>query len=229
MTKHQALLRASRILQTTYVRVLPALAPGRTERDVARQINRTMRELGADGTSFPTIVAFGRNSAEPHHQTGDTKLRRGQLILLDFGAKVDGWCSDQSRTFAFGTPTLLQRKRYTLVRRAQSVAIRAIRPGAESRRIDGIARGVITHAGLGKRFMHGVGHGFGRRIHEPPWLSPARPSRQLRVGDTVTVEPGVYFRGWGGVRIEDMVLVTRTGHRVLTAKLPTTFRLTIDA
>lgn len=229
MTQLRAVEHATRLIERTYRHLHEYLRPGLTEREIASEIRRTLRTLGAKNLSYRSIVGAGPGGAEPHHVPGTYRIRRGNFIVMDFAPKIAGWCADQTRTFLVGKPTTLQRKRYDLVLRAQRTAMRAIRPGVESHVIDDIARRVITKAGYGKLFIHSTGHGIGKRIHTPPWLTPnPRRSRKLRAGDTITVEPGIYDRRWGGIRIEDMVLVTRTGYRLLTKRLPTDLtRLTI--
>ncbi len=183
------------------------LRPGRTERQVARDLEERMVQAGAAGPSFETIVATGPNSAVPHHRPTDAELQRGDLVKMDFGALVEGYHSDMTRTVVLGAPAGWQRELYDLVAAAQAVGRDALHPGADVREVDAVARGVIDGAGRGKEFLHGLGHGVGLQIHEAPALSP-RGVGTLRAGMTVTVEPGVYLADRGGVRIEDTLVVS---------------------
>jgi Xaa-Pro dipeptidase len=191
------------------------LRPGRTEREVARDLEARMAVAGATGPSFETIVAAGANSAIPHHRPTDTQLRRGDLLKLDFGALVAGYHSDMTRTMVLGSPADWQRELYDLVAAAQAAGRAALRAGAEVRDVDAAARDLITDAGYGENFMHGLGHGVGLQIHEAPALSQFGVGT-LEVGMTVTVEPGVYLAGRGGVRIEDTLVVSGGEPELLT-------------
>lgn len=191
------------------------LRPGRTERDAALDLDQRMRVLGADDVAFPTILATGANSAIPHHHPDDVELRRGDLVKIDFGAVVDGYHSDMTRTFVFGEPAAWQREIYELVADAQAAGRAAVRAGAACREVDAAARDLIAGAGHGEHFGHGLGHGVGLVIHEPPWLA-ATGAGIIESGMTVTVEPGVYLPGRGGVRIEDSGVVEPDGYRPLT-------------
>ncbi len=191
------------------------LGPGRTEREVARDLESRMVAAGAAGPSFQTIVATGANSAVPHHRPTDAELRRGDLVKLDFGALVDGYHSDMTRTVVLGQPAGWQRELYDLVAAAQAAGCAALRAGADVRDVDAAARDVIVHAGHGDNFMHGLGHGVGLQIHEAPALSQFG-SGILAAGMTVTVEPGVYLADRGGVRIEDTLVVSDGEPELLT-------------
>ena len=191
------------------------LRPGRTERQVARDLEARMVALGAAGPSFETIVASGTNSAIPHHRPTDAQLCRGDLVKLDFGALVDGYHSDMTRTMVLGAPAGWQRALYDLVAAAQATGRAALRPQANVRDVDAAARDVIADAGHGENFMHGLGHGVGLQIHEAPALSQFGAGT-LKTGMTVTVEPGVYLAGRGGVRIEDTLVVTAGEPELLT-------------
>lgn len=182
------------------------LCPGRTERDVALDLEIRMRGHGAIGPAFESIIAAGANSAIPHHRPSDTELRRGDLVTLDFGALVEGYHSDMTRTVVLGPPAAWQRELYELVAAAQLAGLAALVPGAEVIAIDAAARDVVTEAGRKEEFPHGLGHGVGLQIHEAPGLGPTGTG-EVSGGMTVTVEPGVYLVGRGGVRIEDTVLV----------------------
>jgi Xaa-Pro aminopeptidase len=187
---------------------------GKTERDVARATEARIRELGAE-PSFPPIVAAGENGALPHAEPGDREIGSGELVVFDWGALLDGYCSDGTRTFATGEPGDEARQVYELVRRAQQAALEAVRAGAGGKEVDAVAREMIDEAGHGDHFGHGLGHGVGLEVHEGPRLS-ATSDDELTAGNVVTVEPGVYLPGKFGVRIEDLVVVTEDGHRNLS-------------
>jgi Xaa-Pro aminopeptidase len=195
---------------------------GRTERDVARAAEARIRELGGE-PSFPAIVAAGPNGALPHAEPGDREIGRGELVVFDMGAKLDGYCSDGTRTYAIGEPGEEGRAVYELVREAQAAALGAVAAGAKGEEVDGVARKLIEEGGHGERFGHGLGHGVGLEVHEGPRLSP-RSDDVLEAGEVVTVEPGVYLPGRLGVRIEDLVVVGEDGIRNLSS-LPKDLRL----
>ncbi len=188
------------------------LREGLTERELALELEVAMRRAGADGPGFPTIAAFGEATAEPHHRPTDRALGRGDLVKVDFGAEVDGYRSDMTRTVAFGRPPERLAEVHRLVADAHAAGVAAARGGISAREVDLAARGVIEAAGLGEAFPHGLGHGVGLEIHEEPFLRWDREDRLVE-GMVVTVEPGVYLPGLGGVRIEDMVEVTAEGCR----------------
>jgi Xaa-Pro dipeptidase len=195
------------------------LAPGRTEREVAHELEERMVGHGASGPSFETIVAAGGNSAIPHHRPSDAPLAAGDLVTMDFGALVDGYHSDMTRTVLVGPSSAVadwQREIYALVDAAAAAGRAALRPGVGTREIDAAARDVITDAGYGEQFVHPVGHGVGLVIHEAPAMA-STATATLEAGMTVTVEPGVYLPGRGGVRIEDTLVVTGSGAEPLTA------------
>ena len=194
--------------------IIERLVPGMTERDVALDLEVRMRQTGADEISFDPIVGSGPHSAHIHHTPSDRPFEKGDLVLMDFGARKDGYCSDMTRTVVLGPPTDEQERIYGLVLAAHLAGIDAVAPGAVGKEVDAAARKVIEDGGEGATFAHGLGHGVGIDIHEAPRF--AKPSTDvLRVGDVVTVEPGVYLTDRGGVRIEDCVLVTEGGHEVL--------------
>jgi len=224
--------------------ILPELRPGLTEKEVARALERRMVELGADGLAFDSIVASGPNGAIPHHSPSDRPLERGDLVTMDFGALYRGYHADMTRTVAIGEPAGWQRELYDLVRASQRAGSLAARAGATLHEVDAAARDLIGEAGYGDFFKHGLGHGVGLQIHEAPFLSPARPEdprdsrgegegagkperssgeperdhEHARLEDRVpvTVEPGVYLPGRGGVRIEDTLVVRDGGSELLT-------------
>jgi Xaa-Pro aminopeptidase len=187
---------------------------GRSERDVARAAEARIRELGGD-PSFPAIVAAGPNGALPHAEPGEREIGRGELVVFDMGAKLDGYCSDGTRTYATGDPGEEARAVYEVVREAQQAALGAIAAGVEGEAVDAVARKLIEAAGYGDRFGHGLGHGVGLEVHEGPRLS-LRSDDVLAPNEVVTVEPGIYLPGRLGVRIEDLVVVTADGLRNLS-------------
>ncbi|TCO49881.1 M24 family metallopeptidase [Actinocrispum wychmicini] len=191
------------------------LRPGLTEREVARDLENRMLENGAADKSFDTIVAAGANSAIPHHRPTDTVLQSGDFVKLDFGALVDGYHSDMTRTLVLGEPAEWQREIYDLVAASQAAGRAALKPGAGVKDIDAAARGVIEDADHGDDFLHGLGHGVGLQIHEAPSLAKTGEGT-LSAGMAVTVEPGVYLAGRGGVRIEDTLVVREAGPELLT-------------
>ncbi len=220
-----AILRALKIQQEAFRLTVHQLHPGQTEQHVAAFLEYQMRLLGADGPSFPTIVAADANASLPHAVPGTRKIKKGGIVLIDWGARYRGYCSDLTRVVAIGKMPHKIRDIYQVVLDAQQAAIDAIRPGKSLGEIDAIARGIIASAGYGQYFGHSLGHGVGLDIHEQPTLS-ARSKGELRPGQIVTVEPGIYLPGVGGVRIEDDVLVTDRGGRVLS-DLPSDLESTI--
>jgi Xaa-Pro aminopeptidase len=187
---------------------------GRTEREVARACEARIRELGAE-PSFPPIVATGENGALPHAEPGEREIGAGELVVFDMGAELDGYCSDGTRTFATGEPGEEAREVYDLVLAAQIASLGAIRVGASGKEVDAVAREMISEAGHGDHFGHGLGHGVGLEVHESPRLA-ATSGDELREGNAVTVEPGIYLPGRFGVRIEDLVVLTGDGYRNLS-------------
>ncbi len=189
--------------------------PGVREYEVAAEIEYTMRRKGSWGTAFETIVASGVRSAFPHGGCTDRKIREGDLVVVDIGATYQYFRSDMTRTLAAGKPSAKQKKIYEIVRLAQEKAFQALKPKAKARSIDAVAREVIEKAGCGEYFVHGLGHGVGLEVHEPPTLNQESKDR-LIVGNVVTIEPGVYIVGFGGIRVEDTVLVRKRGAEKLT-------------
>ncbi len=190
---------------------------GMSEKELAWQLERTMREAGADGMAFTVIVASGPNAARPHHRPGERRLQAGDAIVIDMGAMLDGYHSDLTRTFHLGpTPDEQFWTIYKLVLAAQEAALAGIRAGLTGKEADALARDVIAAAGHGEHFGHGLGHGVGLEIHEEPRLSVLREKEKLVSGMVTSVEPGVYIPGWGGVRIEDLTLVTENGVHCLS-------------
>jgi Xaa-Pro aminopeptidase len=210
-----AIGEAARIGTEALPEILGGLRAGVTEREVARALEIQLRRLGADALAFDPVVAFGEHAAEPHHHPGDRELRRGDLVVCDFGGRVEGYRSDMTRTVVFGKATARQRELYELVRQAQEAGLAALRPGVRAGEVDHACRQVIAGAGLGDAFSHPSGHGIGLEIHEAPWVRPGGSGR-IAAGTPVTVEPGVYLPGFGGVRIEDLAVVRPDGHELLT-------------
>ncbi len=204
------------VAERAFAVVKASLRPERTEKEIAYDLEHQIRLFGGTGCSFTPIVGVGPRGALPHATLSDHCMGDSPFVLIDWGAYADLYVSDLTRVLVTGRiPPKLQRV-YEVVLKAQQAAIEAIRPGALMKDIDAVARGVIEAAGFGKRFTHGLGHGIGLEIHEAPRLA-ANQQRKLKAGMVVTVEPGIYLPGWGGVRIEDDVLVTRTGHEVLSS------------
>ncbi len=195
--------------------VLKFLKIGKIELEVAEEIRRLAIWLGAEELAFDPVVAFGANSACPHAKPSRRKLRKGDVVLLDLGAKYAGYCSDMTRTFFTAPPTERQREVYEAVLAAQKTGVQKIRPGVKACKVDGAVRGVLQQAGYEKQFTHSTGHGVGLEIHESPSLNKIETS-DLQAGNVVTVEPGVYLEKNFGVRIEDTVVVTKTGAKILT-------------
>ncbi len=212
-----ALLReACAIGDRALTELTATIAPGRTERAIARELESRLLDHGASGLSFETIVATGANSAIPHHQPTDAVVVRGDLLKIDFGALYDGYHADCTRTFVVGAqPVAWQRELHAVVREAQRAGRHALAPGADVREVDAAARDVIVAAGFGDRFTHGLGHGVGLEIHEAPLMGYTATGR-LAHRTPVTVEPGVYLPGRGGVRIEDTLVVRDGGPELLT-------------
>jgi Xaa-Pro aminopeptidase len=198
---------------------------GMTESEVARKLEDLMVADGAESPSFPIIVAAGPNGAMPHAVPGDRPIKAGEPVLLDWGAKVDGYCSDISRTIVFGNPDAQFRELYAIVREAQAAAVAALHSGAHGQAVDTVARKIIKNAGFGDHFGHSLGHGTGLMIHEAPRLSPYSDDF-LQAGMIVTVEPGIYLPDWGGIRLENQALVTESGAEILNTLDLDAFTLT---
>ena len=209
------LLRAStRLNETVFQSVYATIEPGMTEREIALALELTMREMGAEGPSFPTIVAFGTNAARPHAVPTDRELQAGDLVLIDMGLIHRGYCSDMTRTFVAGRPDRTYIDRHRVVRAAMQAGIGAIRAGVTGAEVDRVARQVIADAGYGDHFGHSLGHGVGLAVHEAPRLSRTN-RKKLRAGMVVTVEPGIYLPDWGGIRLENMVIIGEQSCEVL--------------
>jgi Xaa-Pro aminopeptidase len=210
--------RAQRITETVLPEILGLLKVGITEQEVAAEIVYRQLKHGAGGISpeFWPIVAFGANSALPHAQPSNTKLKSGDVVLLDYGCTVGGYCSDMTRTFAYGSAKDKFRKVYSIVLEAQKAGLVAARAGKASKELDEVVRNVIVGAGYGEQFGHGTGHGVGTEIHEWPAINP-NSDYELPADSVMTIEPGIYLPGEFGVRIEDMVVMKPDGIRNLTA------------
>jgi Xaa-Pro aminopeptidase len=206
---------AAKLADAALSEVLSRGLAGRTEREVALDLEMTMRKAGAEAASFPPIIASGEHSALPHAEPRDVEIPAGTLVTIDWGAQLDGYASDCTRTYATGELDPRDREIYDLVLRAQEESLAAVRAGAGGREVDAVARDIITAAGHGEHFGHGLGHGVGAEVHEGPRLSQ-RSEATLETGQVVTVEPGVYVPGAVGVRIEDLAIVTAEGAEVLT-------------
>ena len=211
----ELLATACRISDQAIADVFARIRPGLTERQLAAALDRRMVELGAERPAFDTIVASGPNGALPHHAPTDRPMRRGDLITMDFGALYGGYHADMTRTVALGEPAGWQREIYELVAAAQRAGIEAARPGAQVGDVDAAARDIIRDAGHGEHFGHGLGHGVGLEVHEAPTIGYSRTGK-LTSRVPVTVEPGVYLPGRGGVRIEDVLVVGADGTGLLT-------------
>jgi len=207
---------AAALADDTFSHILGYIETGRTELEIALEMETYMRRRGASGPSFDTIVASGERSALPHGVASARKIGTDEFVKLDFGALYNGYCSDLTRTVVIGKPTDKHREIYAIVLEAQMHALAHIRPGMTGREADALTRDIIARYGYGEFFGHGTGHGFGMEIHEAPRLS-MKSNAILTPGMTVTVEPGIYLPGFGGVRIEDDVVITDTGIKILTS------------
>jgi Xaa-Pro aminopeptidase len=211
----QKLARTLDITDQAFELVEPTIRAGEPERAVAWRIEQAFRELGAKGPAFPTIVASGPHAALPHHRAGERAIVEGEPIVIDMGAYVDGYCGDLTRTVWVGEPDPKLSEIYDIVLRALDAAEAEIRAGMTGKDADAIARRIIADAGYGDYFTHSLGHGLGVRVHESPALSP-RADRPLEAGNVVTIEPGIYLPGWGGVRIEDVGHILDDGVSIFT-------------
>ncbi|ABB14332.1 M24 family metallopeptidase [Carboxydothermus hydrogenoformans] len=211
----EVIKKACAIADAAFNHLLKKLTPGMSEKEVAWELEKFMREAGAEDIAFETIVASGERGALPHGVASEKKIVSGEMVTLDFGAKYQGYHSDITRTVAIGEPSEKMLEIYDVVLEAQEAALQAVRPGALAVDVDRVARDIIAKAGYAEYFGHGLGHGVGLNIHEGPRLSP-KGKAVLQPGMVVTIEPGIYLPGSGGVRIEDTVLVTESGFEVLT-------------
>ncbi|EMF0306951.1 aminopeptidase P family protein [Enterococcus hirae] len=207
--------KACSIADLAYDHILKMIQPGMTEIEVANQLDFYMRSLGASGVSFETIVASGLRSAMPHGVASKKIIEQGNLITIDFGCYYEGYVSDMTRTFAIGDPGEQLKEIYQIVLEAQLAVLEVAKPGVTGKQLDAVARDYITKHGYGEAFGHSTGHGIGLEIHEGPNVS-VRAEKQFVPGNIITDEPGIYLPGIGGVRIEDDLLITSDGNRVLT-------------
>ncbi len=217
--QHKAIRQALATVVLTVNTLPKVLRPGVSELHVSQFIKSFLRKRGYNRLAFLSIVATGQNAYDFHHSPSRTRIRKGDAVVVDFGVRTAGTCTDLTRTFFIGSPTGRQRKMYAYVLRAQKLALRRIRPGAASGHVDAGARDFLRRKGLARAFRHTTGHGVGFRIHQRPRIAPFSREK-LQVGQVITVEPGIYLKGWGGIRIEDMVHITTRGHRVLTGHIP---------
>jgi Xaa-Pro aminopeptidase len=219
-TEIDLLRESARRLGPVVEAAFASVSAGVSERQVAGAIEAAIRAAGFERPAFDTIVASGPNAALPHHRAGDRTLAAGDLVVLDFGGVLDGYCCDLTRTVSIGAPSLRARQVHDAVREAQQAAMAAVKPGVDTSSVDAAARSLLESRGLGDAFGHGTGHGLGLDVHEEPRIARPRsdtPTVFLEPGMVFTIEPGAYLPGWGGVRIEDDVLVTDAGCEVLTS------------
>ncbi len=214
--EYEMLKQAQKAAESVFQQVYQDIRPGMTEKEIAFMILKGLY-LEADGPSFPPIVASGPNSALPHAVPGDRKIQKGEAIIIDMGARLNGYCSDMTRTLFLGAPSRQFMQIYNTVKQAQAKAQEAISPGMTGMEADGIARKVIKEAGYGPYFVHSLGHGVGIAIHEAPGISP-RSRGKLRPGMVFTVEPGIYIPGQGGVRLENMGILDKNGLKIMTSE-----------
>jgi Xaa-Pro aminopeptidase len=214
-TEIELIRKAVRIADDAFANVLKTVDIGQTEEEIGLNLEYSMRRSGASGGSFDFIVASGIRSAMPHGTASSKQIQPGEFLTMDFGAIYQGYCSDITRTVFLGEPEEKHREVYEIVLAAQLAGIKAVAPGRTGKEVDAVARKIIADAGYGDYFGHGLGHSVGLAIHEGPNLN-MREERVLEPGMVITVEPGIYIPDWGGVRIEDIVLVTETGCEVLT-------------
>lgn len=212
----ETIAQAAELTDRVFGELVDFVRVGVTEREIAAEAEYRARKLGGDELAFPPIVASGPRAALPHATPSNRAIQPGDMITFDLGVRVDGYASDMTRTVAVHYVTDELREVYDLVLRAQITALDAVRPGVNCAELDGISRTIIADAGHTEHFGHSLGHGVGLRVHEAPTLSWRATEDALEPGMVVTIEPGVYLPGWGGVRIEDLVVVTETGRRVLS-------------
>lgn len=207
-----SIITASAMNDSCFQHILGYLRPGLTEIEISEEIHRVLKRLGAEKLAFPTIVVAGKNGADPHGIPSDYMIKDGDFITMDFGAVVDGYCGDFTRTVAIGRVTPFMKKLYNIVLASQLAGIDACRQGASLRSVDQASRSIIDLAGYGKYFVHGTGHGVGTEVHEEPYMNTkARDDEFLEKNMAVTIEPGIYIPEKLGVRIEDLVIVTSFG------------------
>ena len=208
--------RSVRLNEEVFTTVLPTISPGQTEIDIALALEGTMRRLGAEGASFPSIVASAANSALPHAVPTSAAIAANQPLTIDMGLILEGYCSDMTRTFVPGQADQRYLELHRLVRKAQLAGMAAVRAGVTGREVDAAARDIIAEAGYGANFGHSLGHGVGLAVHEMPRISK-RSSQKLQAGMIITIEPGIYIPGWGGIRLENMLVVRENGSENLNS------------
>ncbi|GFE58289.1 Xaa-Pro peptidase family protein [Geobacter sp. AOG1] len=211
----ELLARSADLASRALLEICGEIRPGAKERDVALALEFAIKRGGGEEKAFDFIVASGTRGALPHGKASDKLIAAGELVTLDFGGVYQGYCSDETVTVAVGTPNERQREIYGIVKEAHDLALAAVQPGIQFRELDTIARDFITARGYGEFFGHGLGHGVGLEVHEKPVVS-FRGEGEVKAGMVFTIEPGIYIPGWGGVRIEDTVIVTPDGYRCLT-------------
>ena len=206
---------AIRLTELSLQKILPKVKEGMTEKEIALKLEFIMRNAGAEKVAFDLVVASGENSAMPHHHPSDKKIKKGDLLLMDVGIELNGYCSDMTRVFTIGEASSQSQEIYDIVLKANKAGIKSVSTGKMCKEVDKIARGIIAEAGYGNYFGHATGHGLGIDVHEQPSLS-ALNKEKLEEGAVVTIEPGIYIPNFGGVRIEDVVLVKGDGCEILT-------------
>jgi len=212
--------RAAKATQTVFASVLPFIRAGVTEREVADKMEELALDIeGVSGLAFPPIVASGPNGAQPHAEITDRVLEKNDFVTVDFGVTIEGFASDMTRTFLLGTATQTQQKIYDSVKRAQAAGLAAAKAGIACSKLDAVCRDIIEEDGYGDYFIHTTGHGVGTEVHEDPRIGK-NSEAFLETGMVVTIEPGIYIEGLGGVRIEDTVIITETGSVNITPKIP---------
>jgi len=207
--------KAVEITDKTFEMVIKNIKPGKTEREIAALVKQSMENLGADREAFPAIVASGKNSAIPHHQPTNKKIKSKEIVLVDMGAKKDGYNSDMTRTIFIGKPSTEFIKKYKIVKKAQENAIKNAKPKMKGDEIDQLVREIFKKEGVEKHFLHTTGHGIGVLPHEAPSLAP-KSKDKVSIDSVVTIEPGLYWPGWGGIRIEDLTVMTKSGLEIIS-------------
>ncbi|HSR16056.1 MAG TPA: M24 family metallopeptidase, partial [Gemmatimonadales bacterium] len=220
----EAIGAAAALALEAFEEVVGTICPGQTELEIAARLEGALRVRGSEWHPFQTIVASGERSAHPHARSSGRAVAAGEVLLMDFGAQLDGYCSDLTRTVVVGRADERQRAAYAAVREAQRAAVAGLRAGITGRDADALARTRLAEAGFGEAFRHSLGHGLGLEVHEDPRLSPTATA-SLPAGAVVTVEPGVYFDGWGGIRLEDDLLLGPDGARLLSPGAPELLQL----
>ena len=218
----EILQKTINISDSAFNNVSKKIVTGMTEKDVGWEMEKEMRELGAESPSFDTIVASGINGSKPHHSPTDKLISDNEAITIDMGAKYKGYCSDLTRTIFIGDPDEKFKEIYTTVLKAQLISMETAKPEMTGEEIDKIARDIITSEGYGEYFGHSLGHGVGIEIHENPGVGP-NSKNNIKPGMVYTIEPGIYIENWGGIRIEDMVIMTENGNNLLSHALKETY------